>query len=243
MLKKNILAALVVASAVFAENQAQNNVLANMKFGAHAAFNYGTVWGENTDKLKFGWGAGFTGGLDLKFAISPKVFFLTGLEYEYRSIDWDVKDFFESMISSGEIYLDREEKEMLAGMDCVFSLGYLQIPLVVRFNVNPQFFVDAGIRLGFILSSEMEVSLMGMSNSVDVPGQMEKDFDLGIVAGFGYTVMSKFDLYFRYTMGFTDMIDIVKFADFSGEDVDYRDAPAIEFKNMRFLFGVTYWFN
>ena len=43
MLKKLILAALVVTSAVFAQN--------NIKVGARAAGTFGTAWGENTDLL------------------------------------------------------------------------------------------------------------------------------------------------------------------------------------------------
>ncbi|WP_290765005.1 porin family protein [Fibrobacter sp. UBA4297] len=242
MLKNFMLAALVVTSAVFAENST-SNALANVKFGAHAAFNYGTVWGDNTDKFKFEGGPGFTGGFDVKVDVSPTVSIITGLEFEYRSIDWNIGEFYRSMAASQDVYLDRDEESMISGMKFGFSLGYLNIPLMVRFNAHPQIFIDAGIRLGFNVSSEMEVSAYGMSNSIDVPKQMQKDIDFGIVAGAGYSVMPNFDVFFRYTMGFTDMIDVVKIASVTGEEVDYSEAPNVGFKNMRFQIGATFWFN
>ena len=71
---------------------------------------------------------------------------------------------------------------------------------------------------------------------------MQKDTDFGLIAGIGYAVMPKVDVYFRYTMGLVDMLDVVKFASVSGNDVDYSDAPNIACKNMRFQLGVSYWF-
>ena len=50
MFKKIILAALIVGTAAFAQ--------INAKFGANAAFTFGTTWGENSDKLHNSWGPG-----------------------------------------------------------------------------------------------------------------------------------------------------------------------------------------
>ena len=81
MFKKIILAALVVGTAAFAQ--------INAKFGANAAFTFGTMWGENGDKLHNSWGPGFAGGLSAKIAISSSLSFITGLNFEYRKVSSD----------------------------------------------------------------------------------------------------------------------------------------------------------
>ncbi len=239
MFKKIILAALVVASAVFAQSKSQIDV----KFGGHAAFNMGTAWGENSDKFGFGWGPGFTLGLNVKFAAAPNVFIVTGLEYDYRTVDWDLAE----MISSYENELSgssiSRERELVSDLNWTYCLGYLNIPLYVRYFAAPQFFIDAGAYVGFNVVSTMDLSYEGREASSDTPSKIQEDIDFGIIAGLGFSVMPNFDLFFRYTMGFANMIDIVKIAALEDDDVDYSDAPNVGFKNMRFQIGATFWFN
>ena len=140
-----------------------------------------------------------------------------------------------SGVSSSEI-------EMVSQMKFSFGLSYLDIPVLARIYPDPKFFIDAGIYVGFNVSSSLELSYQGLSRTMDTPEQMQKDTDFGLIAGIGYAVMPKVDVYFRYTMGLVDMLDVVKFASVSGNDVDYSDAPNIACKNMRFQLGVSYWF-
>ena len=232
MLKKIILATVLVVGSVFAQN---------IHVGARAAGNIGTAWGENADKFGLEWGPGFTGGVDAKFAISPILSIVTGLEFEYRSLDWNLKKLVSayademSGVSSSEI-------EMVSQVKFSFGLSYLDIPVLARIYPDPKFFIDAGIYVGFNVSSSLELSYQGLSRTMDTPEQMQKDTDFGLIAGIGYAVMPKVDVYFRYTMGLVDMLDVVKFASVSGNDVDYSDAPNIACKNMRFQLGVSYWF-
>jgi len=239
MFKKIILAALVVASAVFAQSNPQIDV----KFGGRAAFNYGGAWGENSDKFGLGWGPGFTLGLDVKFAATPSIFIVTGLEYDYRTINWDLGKLISSYENELSGSMSRSQREMFTGLDWTYSLGYLNIPVFVRFYAAPQFFIDAGAYVGFNVSSTMDLSYEDRSASQDTPSKMQKDADFGIIAGLGYSVSPRLDLYFRYTMGFADMVDIVKIAALEEDDVDMSDAPNVGFKNMRFQIGATFWFN
>ena len=89
----------------------------------------------------------------------------------------------------------------------------------------------------------MDFSYEGREASSDTPSKIQEDIDFGIIAGLGFSVMPNFDLFFRYTMGFANMIDIVKIAALEDDDVDYSDAPNVGFKNMRFQIGATFWFN
>lgn len=77
MLKKIIIAALLVTSAVFAQ----------ISIGGRAAVNYGTAWGENTDDIK--WGIGFNAGAAAKIDILPIITFVPGVEVELRTVSAD----------------------------------------------------------------------------------------------------------------------------------------------------------
>ena len=133
MLKKIILATALVVGSVFAQN---------IHVGARAAGNIGTAWGENADKFGLEWGPGFTGGVDAKFAISPILSIVTGLEFEYRSLDWNLKKLVSayademSGVSSSEI-------GMVSQVKFSFGLSYLDIPVLARIYPDPRFFIDA----------------------------------------------------------------------------------------------------
>ena len=77
MLKKIIVAALIVTSAVFAQ----------IGVGGRAAVNYGTVWGDHTDEVKGGFG--FNAGAAAKIDILPLITFVPGVEVELRRVSAD----------------------------------------------------------------------------------------------------------------------------------------------------------
>ncbi|MBR3073798.1 porin family protein [Fibrobacter sp.] len=92
MLKKIIIAALLVTSAVFAQ----------ISIGGRAAVNYGTAWGENTDDIK--WGIGFNAGAAAKIDILPIITFVPGVEVELRTVSADSP--FADELSYSFWYLD-----------------------------------------------------------------------------------------------------------------------------------------
>ena len=192
MLKKIILAALIVTSAAFAQVQ--------IKVGGRAAFNYGTIWGNNTDIAK--WGPGFSAGVSAKKDMTPLVTLVSGLEVDLRKISVDPV-----------LY---EEQS--------FSFWYIDLPLMARFNVTPQFFADAGLNFGFnfIASEKVKTALGTENNDIDAP-----TVALDLIAGAGFAVIPNLDVNLRILFGFTNM----------SEDEDFDS------KNLRFQLGVTYWFH
>ena len=73
MLKKILLAALIVTSAAFAQVQV----------GGRIAFNYGGIWGDpESDEVD--WGAGFIVGPEVKYSFNPMVSLISGLQLDYR---------------------------------------------------------------------------------------------------------------------------------------------------------------
>lgn len=258
MFKKLIMAALVVTSAVFAQN--------NIKVGAHAAGTFGTAWGDNTDMLEIGWGAGFNVGADAKFVINPQFSIVGGIGVDYRRIFWDVggmtKNLMTKMVGLSGMDFDTYYRSLPAkqkmavdavfGSEMTFSLLYVDIPVVARINPVPNFFIDAGIDLGINVSASVTAKALGVEDSKDIDSDMKSTIDFGFVVGLGYSVTDKIDINFRTAIGLTDMVDMQKAFNKVGSDDDDRyydeddddddDAPSFGFKNLRFQLGVTFWF-
>lgn len=256
MFKKIILAALIVGTAAFAQ--------INAKFGANAAFTFGTTWGENSDKLHNSWGPGFAGGLDAKIAINSSLSFITGLNFEYRNIPSDILkegflDLAEKVLRGYGQSMSRSElRESMRNSDAgelletdfSFSFKYLDIPLMLQYNVNPQFFVEAGAVIGFNLSCDYNVSYEGQSASKNLPSDFVKTVEVSAVVGVGYSILPNLDFNLRFDMGLTDMVEakktILEFMQEIGGEAEYLVSyleSDYGFKNMRFQAGLTFWFN
>ena len=270
MLKKLILAALVVTSAVFAQN--------NIKVGARAAGTFGTAWGDNTDLLEIGWGAGFNVGADAKIVVNPMLSVVAGLGIDYRRISWDYGEMMKKTIGafvdddygySGYGYGGYSSSQYQKAMNIMystkvtFSFLYIDIPVVARISPVPNFFIDAGAYLGINVSASAtaEVESVGYEYTEDLDSDMKKTMDFGLIAGLGYSVTDKIDIYFRAVFGLTNMIDMDKVGShFTSSDDDdssssYGSYSSYEdeedegdsfvdfgFKNMRFQLGLTFWF-
>lgn len=193
MFKKILLAALVVTSAVFAQ----------VNVGGRAAFNFGTIWGENTDNAN--WGAGFNAGVDVKYNVSPVLSLISGLELDYRR-------------------MSDEYDNGYYNVEKAITFMYLDVPVLLRINASPTFFLDAGLTLGFNLSANQTREANGASKSQDISSEVES-FEFGLVGGLGFIIIPNLELNFRVAFGMTSM----------AKEVD-------NFKNMRFQAGVAYWF-
>ena len=264
MLKKLILAALVVTSAVFAQN--------NIKVGARAAGTFGTAWGDNTDMLEIGWGAGFNVGADAKIVVNPMLSVVAGLGIDYRRISWDVGEMMKKTVGA---FVDddygysgysssqyQKAMNMMYSMKVTFSFLYIDIPVVARISPAPNFFIDAGAYLGINVSASAtaEVESLGLENTEDLDGDMKKTMDFGLIAGLGYSVTDKIDIYFRAVFGLTNMIDMDKagslltssdddsssnygsYSSYEDEEDEGDSSVDFGFKNMRFQLGLTFWF-
>ena len=204
MFKKLILAALVVTSAVFAQ----------VNVGGRAAFNFGTFWGDDAEDVT--WGAGFNAGVNAKILINPMLSFVPGLEVDYRRISDEATDEYMGRTQTDEMTL---------------SMWYLEIPALLRINVTPQFFIDAGLTIAFNLADNQHTETTKEYQGRKETVSSDRDFsdgvetvELGLVVGAGYAVNQNLDINARFGLGLTKVG--------KGGDV----------KNMRFQAGVTYWF-
>ncbi|SIN89455.1 porin family protein [Fibrobacter sp. UWB11] len=198
MFKKIILAAALVVSAAFAQSP--------VNVGGRAAVDMGTLWGDKNDAE---WGVGFNAGINAKIGINEMLAFVPGLEIDLRRITGEQTGY---------------DGYRSVTVDETLTMWYLDIPMVLRINANPQFFIDAGLYLGFNLSAEAKLEAAGESVTQDI-GETMETLDIGLIAGVGYNVMPNLDVNFRLALGLTEMGKNGKGS-----------------KNMRLQLGATYWF-
>ena len=189
---------------------------------------------------------------------NPQFSLLAGIGVDYRRIPWDYGAFVKKMVApfmTSEYGYSSQydaQLEMLFSTEATFSFMYVDIPVIARINLNPNFFFDAGIDLGINVIASVSMKVMGVENSEDIESEMVSTVDFGLVAGLGYSITDKFDVYFRAVFGLTNMIDFEKassdgpgtssnnYGDDDDEEGDF--SPNFDFKNMRFQLGVSYWF-
>ena len=215
MLKKVILAALLVSSAVFAQLP--------FHIGGRAAVNYGTAYGSDADNANAA--AGFNVGVAAKITALPLITIIPGMEIDLRRIN--VKENYT------DDYSNFSDDNML-------SIWYLDIPVVARYNIIPLIYVDAGLAFGFNVSSNMHVEEVESNERhgvVDIVkedvdySKLTKSLDVGFIVGAGVSVLpSMLDVDFRLVVGLNS------FMDQSDEGLD------ITIKHVRMQLGVTYWF-
>lgn len=202
MLKKLVLAALVAASAVFAQINVSGRV----------AFNYGTVWGENTDDIE--WGAGFIIGPEVRYNINPMISIISGLELDYRRISTEYHVEYDRFLDPDLRDYDVTETT---------SFMYLDIPLLLRIKPVSFFSIDAGMNFGFNLSASNVLEYDDESISDDVSASV-KPFEFALVCGLGFEVITDLELNFRALFGMTSL----------SKNVD-------KIKHLRLQAGLTYW--
>jgi hypothetical protein len=147
-------------------------------------------------------------------------------------------------------YSDDCMLDMLSLINVAFSFKYLTVPLVIRYNVNPDFFVEGGLSLAFNLNSYFDMSYADQSNNIKLSSNSVNAVELGAVLGLGYSLLPNLDFNLRFDLGLTDMIEgrkaLASIFSTMGEDAEVF-IPYLEsnygFKNMRFQAGLTFWFN
>lgn len=175
MLKKIILVALVVTSAVFAQ----------VNVGGRAAFSFGTFAGENSDMDV--WGAGFNVGANVKVPVNPVLSLISGLEIDYRRVSKEYNnDYYDVKKILSFMYLDVPVLlHINASPSFFFDAG-----LTLGFNVSANNTRESnGISKSADISEEVktfEAGLVGGFGFVIIP-----NLDLNIRVAYGLTNIAK----------------------------------------------------
>ena len=190
---------------------------AQINIGGRLGATMSTFRGDDSDDAP--WGVGFNAGVAAKYGVNQMISIAPELGIDFRRVADD---------------------------DATFSAWVLQIPVMVRVNVMPQLYLEAGPSLGFILSSDYDYDAPKAEEGVeDVFGEITakmtgpmfgdtKTFELGLDFGVGYTVIPNLDVNFRVAMGLTDLFEDCDLGPFGTYEVDAQ--------HLQVSLGATYWF-
>ena len=140
------------------------------------------------------------------------------------------------------LYVSKGAEKDLFIVTPYWSIRYLEIPVLLKFDLVPQGPVHpnlfAGPAMSILLSSEVGV----LDYSYDVADGM-KTMDFGLVFGGGFDYKwFVFDA--RYTLGLANTVDADKFNDLTGEEPgDYfylEGDPSVKNNNISFMVGVKF---
>lgn len=184
----------------------------DISVGGRAAVNLSTFWGDDIDDPP--WSFGFNAGVDGKIGINDMISVVPEVGVDMRRVSEDD--------------------------EYTWTTWAIDIPVLARFAVAPQFFLEVGPSFDFILSSTMEfdneaVSLTGEKEIDFGDGDAINTFEFGIVAGAGYSVMPNLDINIRFAMGITSIVDSKM--NVAGLELGWDDV-----ENMQIQLGATFWF-
>lgn len=123
-------------------------------------------------------------------------------------------------VASIQARLDQEgEGEILDGMRrWVISSSYLEIPVLLGFDISREFTVYAGPHVSYLLGSTFEAHVTESDSYMDeelIEGKKSytnvkqpiAEWDMGALVGVGYSFTEQFQLSLRYSTGFSKMLD------------------------------------
>lgn len=114
------------------------------------------------------------------------------------------------------------------------SLDYISVPVMLQYNVVPQFYLEAGPELGFLVNAKSDRTYTGDIEANDTQ-QLDTDdfnkFNFGLGIGAGFNITQNFGVNARYVAGFSDVTD---------ENSD--PSPDANNKNNTFQVGLSYKF-
>ena len=169
MLKKIILAAVVAATASFAQ----------INFGARAALDMNTLWGDDAEDI--GTSVGFNAGLGLKISLPLLPITLAP----------------EVLIDMRNFSVER------AGEDLSATTWALDIPVLVRFSLLPILYLEGGPQFAFNLSTDSDKIALGTT----IADWYEfNTFEFDVVLGVGTGIVPFVDIDFRVVLGLTDFV-------------------------------------
>lgn len=188
-MKKIILSAVAVLA--FGSANAQD-----VKFGAKAALNVATLTGDVDDAASI---IGFQVGGFAEFKLSEKFAFQPELLYSTQGIKESGSEIVEGY---------------LVEADMTTKLGYINLPLMIKYYATPKFNLEFGPQIGFLISAKVDADYTVYVDGMAVPGSESIDVkdqassvDFGLNFGLGYDFTEKFSAGVRYNLGLSNVYD------------------------------------
>ncbi|WP_370898319.1 porin family protein [Chryseobacterium gossypii] len=205
---KKLILGFAFAASLLSNAQEKAKSPSHITFGVKAGFNASTltennVEYENDQKFKIGINAGGFVNIPIaeKFSVQPEVLFSQGGSktkdiYKYYSDNYNFKQEY----------------------DYKMTLNYIVLPVMLQYNILPQFYVEAGPEFGLLLGGKSKgngtytqtsgnnttTSTQEYSNKLVM--DLYNKFNFGIGVGAGYYFTHNFGVTGRFTAGITDIL-------------------------------------
>lgn len=162
-----------------------------VKFGPKAGVNFATLNGKDAKeaKMQIGFHIGAFAEIKFndKFAIQPEIL------YSAQGAKGDET---------------KQEMGVSAAVQGTLKTSYINVPIMAKYYVTPNFAVEAGPYVGFLMKAESEatVEMMGMSlgGKYDVKSA-SNTVDFGVGAGASFNLDNGFFLGARYNLGLSNI--------------------------------------
>lgn len=140
------------------------------------------------------------------------------------------------------LYVSKGAAKDLFIFDAHWNIDYLEVPVLLKFNIAPDRPVRPNLFVGPAMSVLLSSSFHVINESYDVKDGM-KSMDVGLVFGGGVDYRRvTFDL--RYTLGLVNTVDAAKVNELTGAepgDSYYLEGdPSVKNTNISFMVGVRF---
>ena len=206
-MKKYLLVAVLILSVpLFAQEEAKSDLSFGVKGGISFNHFLGDIPVDLTPQLRVGFtvGAFLNYKLSNNFSVQPEILFARkGSNFEEFEFDFDDVEF--------------------AGLslDMYIESNWIEIPVLLLYQVNENFALFGGPYLGFYLNGKLVAEPSISIFAVDLEYDIESDDlslpDYGIVLGAKYNLTEKLAIQGRWEYGIQDLTDEV--ANFLEDDV------------------------
>ncbi|GAB3822858.1 porin family protein [Pontibacter rugosus] len=189
---KKLLLSLTIALATFGMAQAQSGL--GIRGGANLSNVEGDLQNEDLYKNKFGFHAGITLGIPVVenfFYVQPELLYSTK-GFKYDDSEYTINNL--SYRNEGKI-----------------NSAYIDLPVLAKITAGPIYF-EAGPQASYLLSMKDETRVylnddLVTSSTTELDRDNMKKFELGYVAGVGFTTGGRFSIGVRYNGSFNDFVD------------------------------------
>ena len=183
---KKVFLGLGVVLGTMAFAQTTNNGNDGIRFGIKGGGNLSTITEGNFSDTQHKFG--FNGGLFMNVPMTEKFNFQPEVIYNYMGAK-----------STADLQDGTSVKHET-------NLGYISVPLMVQFNVTPQFYVEAGPEFSYLVNANSKLKNGNQTITDNWDSKTLDDlkrFNAGGAIGLGYRITNNWGINARYTTGFT----------------------------------------
>lgn len=183
-MKKNILFAIALFTVGFINAQ-------KVEFGLKGGMNSSTFSGD-TDGIDFKSKVGFNIGAFTSIKLAEKIILQPELLFSIQGTKAvNVSEIVDDIVYQGDVK---------------FNLTYINVPIMLKYNVAEKFNLEVGPQIGFLTSAKTSTKIDGYSQATE---QDIKDFfesvDFGLNFGLGYDFSNKVSGGIRYNLGLSNI--------------------------------------